>query len=76
MAELKLCPFCGGEVAVAKAGDDSLLWWFITRGRGENKCTCRVFMESESFYADDMMKLKQQLKQNLIDRWNRRVDNG
>ena len=73
MAELLPCPFCGGGVSIAKAGDKSRLWWFITRGNGENKCTCRVFMESEEFCVNDTMELKQRLKQDLIDKWNTRT---
>lgn len=76
MAELKPCPFCGGEVAIAQAGENSHIWWFITRGHGVDRCTCRVFMESEAFWINDDMELKQQFKQELIERWNRRADNG
>ena len=43
MDELKTCPFCGGKVTIALKGN-KYEQWFITRGFGENKCTCRVFM--------------------------------
>ena len=74
MVKLKPCPFCGGEVAIAKTGENSHLWWFITRGNGTNRCTCRVFMESEDFSVNDTMEFKQKLKQDLIDKWNTRTE--
>ncbi len=73
--KLKPCPFCGGNVKVAKMGDNGHMWWFITRGSGENKCRCRVFMESEDFCINDTMEFKQKLKEELINAWNRRADN-
>ena len=73
--KLKPCPFCGGEVELAKMGENERLWWFITRGRGENKCRCRVFMESEDFSVNDTMEFKQRTKKDLINAWNRRVEN-
>ena len=77
MSELKPCPFCGGEVRLAKTGDeDNQLIWFITRGVKENACRCRVFMESAPFYVDDPMEHKRKLKNELIEAWNRRADDG
>ena len=75
-AELKPCPFCGGSVTIAKGGDNSMLWWFITRGNGENKCNCRLFMESESFPVNASFDEKVQKKQDLIEAWNRRAEDG
>lgn len=71
--ELKSCPFCGGEVAIALGGDDTYQWYFITRGNRENKCTCRLFMESERFYKNSGKKTKMTVRSDLINRWNRRV---
>ena len=39
MDNLKPCPFCGGEVAIAETGTDAKKWMFISRAHGENKCT-------------------------------------
>ena len=52
MEELKRCPFCGGKVAIAETGTDTKKWMFISRAHGENKCTCRVFMESGEYWFD------------------------
>ena len=52
MEELKRCPFCGGKVAIAETGTDIKKWLFISRAHGENKCTCRVFMESGEYWLD------------------------
>lgn len=71
--QLRVCPFCGGEVSIALGGDDTEQWYFITRGNGENKCHCRLFMESEKFYKDDDKEKKMKAKSDLIKRWNRRV---
>ena len=76
MADLKLCPFCGGAVSIAKAGDNSMLWWFITRGRGENRCQCRLLMESEDFPINTPTEEKLQLRHDLIEAWNRRAEDG
>ena len=70
--ELKPCPFCGGEVAIALKGND-YVQWFVTRGFGENKCTCRIFMESDLFTKGDSDSDKNKVKNNLIEAWNRRV---
>lgn len=74
--KLKPCPFCGGAVCIAKCGDNVMLWWFITRGHGENRCRCRLFMESDDFSINSPIKEKMQKRNELIEAWNRRVDNG
>ena len=76
MAELKPCPFCSGSVTIAKSGDNSMMWWFITRGKGKNPCKCRLFMESEDFAIRDPVERKLKLKQELIEAWNRRAEYG
>lgn len=75
MADLKPCPFCGGKVRIAETRDGCQLWWFVTRGMEKNKCTCRVFMESECFFPETPTKEKQKMKQDLIEAWNRRAEN-
>lgn len=72
--KLKPCPFCGGSVRIAKAGDNSMLWWFVTRGTGENPCTCRLFMESEDFAVNEDIQQKMKLRKDLIEAWNRRAN--
>lgn len=74
MAELKPCPFCGGSVRIAKAGDNSMLWWFVTRGIGDDKCGCSLFMESDDFPINAPSEEKVQLKHDLIEAWNRRAE--
>ena len=74
--ELKPCPFCGGSVSIATIDDDKEMWYLITRGTDENKCTCRVFFESDTFFDDDPHIIKQSRKAKLIENWNRRVDNA
>lgn len=71
--KLKPCPFCGGEVTIALGANDTEQWHFITRGNRKNRCTCRLFMESEKFYKDSDEKIKMKAKRDLINRWNRRV---
>lgn len=71
--ELKSCPFCGGQVTIALGGDDIYQWYFITRGNKENRCDCRLFMESDKFYKDDDEETKIKVKIDLINRWNRRI---
>jgi hypothetical protein len=71
MSELKKCPFCGGEVEIALTGNKGEQW-FVTRGLGKNKCTCRVFMESNMFSADDS-DTKAKERDKLIAKWNTRT---
>ena len=70
---LKPCPFCGGKVTVAEMGNDEYGHYIVTRGLGEDKCTCRVFMESGQFEKADTEEYKEKAKSDLIERWNRRV---
>ena len=76
MAELKPCPFCGGAVEISLAWHEDSLWWFVTRGIGEKRCECRVFFESDDFaiWDDEDYKLKK--RQDLINAWNRRAEDG
>lgn len=71
--ELEHCPFCGGEVSIAKTEDVSngLMWFYITRGNGKDRCNCRVFMEGRQFNPDFCSV--EEMKQELIDRWNNRI---
>lgn len=75
MSELRECPFCGGEVSIVMTGDErGLMWFFITRGEGENRCKCNVFMESEQFTDDYSPEDVEKIGQNLIDAWNTRYE--
>ena len=67
MTELKPCPFCGGEVTVARYDN----WWSVIAKGTDPKisCRCRVFMESELFHNDAE---KERAKENLIETWNTR----
>ena len=76
MAELKPCPFCGGSVTIARSSDNGMMWWFVTRGKGEKPCKCRVFMESDDFAIHDPVERKLKLKHELIAAWNRRAEDG
>lgn len=69
--KLKPCPFCGGEVTIALIGDKNTRW-FVTRGIGKNKCTCRVFMESEQMPRDASKWTKETTKRELTEKWNTR----
>lgn len=68
--ELKPCPFCGGEIAIADMG----YYLMITRVSGmkaSSMCKCRIFMESDTFAEDDL-EAKNEARKNLIEKWNRR----
>lgn len=73
MDNLKPCPFCGGEVAIAEVGDYLRSWMSITRGNGKNGCKCRVFMESKLYNSDYSEADKEKIKKDLIEAWNKRV---
>lgn len=70
---LKPCPFCGGKVTIAEMGNDEYGHYIVTRGLDDDKCTCRVFMESGQFEKSDTEEYKEMVKANLIEKWNRRV---
>jgi hypothetical protein len=75
MSEIKLlpCPICNGEVKIALFGCGGEEWYSITRfDDEENSCQCRLFMESEKFFAEDDESVKEKHKQDLINRWNTR----
>ena len=80
MAELKPCPFCGGEVSMALTGSGSINWLFITRGNSKTKknCSCRLFMESDQYVIGcmDSKEAAENAKKNLTKAWNRRADNA
>lgn len=73
MDNLKPCPFCGGEVAIAETGDHLTSWMFITRGNGKTGCKCRVFMESKLYNSDCSEADKEKIKKDLIEAWNKRI---
>lgn len=73
MDNLKPCPFCGGEVAIAEVGDYLRSWMSITRGNGKNGCKCQVFMESKLYNSDCSEADKEKIKKDLIEAWNKRV---
>lgn len=72
MEELKRCQFCGGKVVIAETCRDSKMWMFVTRGRGDNKCKCRIFMESKTYLIDTPESKRQKIKKDLIEAWNKR----
>lgn len=78
MSELKPCPFCGGTVSVyVISGNDFDLQYIIAANNSENRCTCGVFMESDSGFISASPKYyKLALKNHLIEKWNRRVENA
>lgn len=75
MQEIKPCPFCGGEVAIAEAETDRFRHiFFVTRGLDDmTRCKCRVYMESEPFDPERAGQVDW-AKKNLVVDWNRRVN--
>lgn len=68
--ELKVCPCCGGEVAISDMG----YYLMITRVSGmkaSSMCKCRIFMESDTFAKNDL-EAKNEARKNLIEKWNKR----
>jgi hypothetical protein len=39
-----------------------------------NRCTCRVFMESEQYTVDDDQERVDKVKSDLVNAWNRRAN--
>lgn len=80
MAELKPCPFCGGEVSMALTGHDTTNWMFITRGHSKTKknCSCRLFMESDRYFIGcmDSKEAAENAEKDLAEAWNRRANDG
>lgn len=76
MAELKPCPFCGGEVSMALTGHGNTNWFFITRGHSKtkNNCKCRLFMESDRYFLGclDTKEGKERVMKDLVEAWNTR----
>jgi hypothetical protein len=80
MAELKPCPFCGGEVSIGLTGHGNTNWFFVTRGYSKTKknCKCRLFMESDRYFLGclDTKEAKERVMKDLIEAWNRRAGDG
>ena len=70
MEELKRCPFCGGEVAIAETSDCLARWMFIAGRNDRNGCKCRVFMESKPYSFGYSVTKKEKIKKDLIEAWN------
>lgn len=63
MTELKPCPFCGGEhVKLQHYKVDSNDWWYVSC------CECQIAM--------DPLQWDSQTKEQAIERWNKRYNNG
>ena len=76
MAELKPCPFCGGEVKIYTCDKASSFdCWFTVGVTGKNGCDCRYSMNSQLFNAADK-DARERARQQLVGAWNRRADNG
>ena len=75
MDQLKHCPFCGGKVSIALTGGGSPPYyaecWSIHGGPEKDDCKCRLFMESNLFWPEESDGAKE--KEELIQKWNRRV---
>ena len=72
MEELKRCPFCGGEVAIAETSDCLARWMFIAGRNDRNGCKCRGFMESKPYSFGYSVTKKEKIKKDLIEAWNKR----
>lgn len=81
MAELKPCPFCGGESSVAFAHP----WFMLKRLHnryviaGCNRCGCTT----QLYYANNHTRSPifndvntQRAKEKAIEAWNRRAEDG
>ena len=77
MAELKPCPFCGGAVRIIETtDDDGFSYYLVSRGLEDNRCRCRVFMESGLFHRTSSKSRKQIERKLLVDAWNRRSNDA
>ena len=70
MTELKRCPFCGGEVAIAELGDYLISWMSITRGNGKNGCKCRVIEFRMNNSGE--IEIIHDGRKDTIEAWNKR----
>lgn len=70
---MKQCPFCGWNVTIEELGNEEYGNYIVTIGLDEDKCTCRVLIESGQFEKKDATECKEKVKSDLIDKWNRRV---
>jgi len=74
---LERFPFCKKVVAIEEMNDgeeNGFSWYYVTRGRTkQNRCECRVFMESEKFRTDAPAAEKDKAKADLIAKWNTRL---
>jgi hypothetical protein len=69
---LKPCPFCSGEVSLKICGEHDYHWYLISRAN-RSKCVCRVFMGSEKFDEFTTDEKKEQIRNDLVETWNRRT---
>ncbi len=67
--KLKPCPFCGGEIRYMHTNHKNL----HNRTHQYNcvKCNAYIFLNAEGRY-----KTADETKEEAIDTWNRRADNG
>lgn len=68
MAELKPCPFCGGEMSLVYTSKDNAFYVFHKTARAAENCP-----------IDEMFKITRLKVKSLscaADAWNRRADNG
>ena len=65
MEELKRCPFCGGEVAIAETGTDARKWMFITRANGKTNALAVLLWKVGSIGLIAPKRIKKELKLTL-----------
>ena len=84
MAELKPCPFCGGQPKLFCSGLTATTGGFKNEPRisvdWTVKCQ-RCFTKKEdvslySFEFDETIDIKRDGKRNVIELWNRRAEDG
>ena len=72
---LQRCPFCGKKVTMASMSDGDEHWFYILGGyRGNDRCHCRVFMESDKYRDGATEKEIMAVRAALVEKWNRRVN--